>query len=111
MWGSRAATWSDNPVRAGSMKWHLIDEESLEERNIEVGYSHYKRTITRTYGLLMCGGKKEENHIAYRRDGSFWYDTKIPLVFKEYINISQANICAYCKKYRMKQLGIESQKI
>jgi len=102
MWASKASTWNATAIRAGSMKWHLVDETSLEEREIEVGWGEHRRKVPRTYGFLDCG-RKGRNHF----DGKY----KLPLVFKEDINISQANICAYCKKARMRELSISELKI
>lgn len=102
MWASKASTWNATAVRSGSMKWHLVDEASLEVRVIDVGWGVHKRAVNRTYGFLDCG-RKGRNHFDSKH--------KLPLVFKEAINISQANICAYCKKARMKELGIGEMKV
>ena len=103
MWGTKASTWTDNAQAAGSMKWHLVDETSFEERTFEIGWGQYRRPIKRTYGLLDCGRKGGQS--------TGYPHAKIPLVFKEKINLAQANICAHCKKARMRELGIESQQI
>lgn len=110
MWGSKAATWTDKPVRNGSMKWHLVDEDSLEERSIEIGWGEHKRSVPRTFGALMCGGRKHD-WMYYNNYINKYIDNRFALVLIETINMSQSNVCVYCKKFRMKQLGIPDKVI
>lgn len=102
MWGTKANIWSEKEYAAGSMKWHLVDEASLNSKMIEVGYGERKRAVPRTYGKLDCG-RKGNNSTGYYSD--------LPLVLRETLNISQSNICAYCKKARMKELELQSVQI
>jgi hypothetical protein len=97
MWGSRAETYSVKAKKASSMKWHLVDEASLEEREIEVGYGSYKQKTTRIYGALMCAGSPSD------------WTYRIPLVLKDTVNLNGSGICAYCKNFRLKELGLKEK--
>lgn len=100
MWGSKLATWTKKVKRAGSMKWHLVYEPSLEERVDSIGV-YIKEDVIRTFGYLDCGRKGPQE---------WWNDRyKIPLILKDTIDLNQANVCTYCKKARMKELGIKSK--
>lgn len=95
MWGTKATDWTVKEYATGSMKWHLIDEASLEEKEIEVGWGPHKKLAKRTFGVLDCGRKGRE-----------YFTYKIPLILKEEIKLSQSNVCVYCKKARLKEEGL-----
>lgn len=82
------------------MKWHLVDESSLEEKMVQIGWGNNKKLVKRTFGWLTCGD--EEMRFPAK---------KLTLVVKDTVNMSQSSVCAYCKKRRMKQLGIDDKVI
>lgn len=113
MWGTKAFVSNSKKVTAaGTMKWHLVDEECLEERIVAVGWRTPKDRVKVMYGHLMCGGKREPesfSHTYYDGTVYVWPNYKLPLVLKESIKLSNSRVCVYCKKFKMKEMGIEDQ--
>jgi hypothetical protein len=95
--------------KATTMKWHLVDEDSLEERVIDISNWYRKdQTALRTYGSLMCGGNKHEWKV-YNPYSNNWYDMRIPLILKDTVNLNGSGVCTYCKNYRLNELGLKQK--
>lgn len=92
--------WATSNKYYNSMKWHLTDPNSLEIYGEEIGWGSHKYVEERISIIIRC---------AAQIDDPKW-DAKYARLnnakIKEQIKLSQANICAYCKKARMKELGI-----
>jgi len=92
------------------MKWHLVDEDSLEEKMIEIGYGEHGKEVSRTFGALMCGGKKHEWKV-YNKYSDTYYDIRMPLVLKDTVNLNGNGVCTYCRNFRLEQLGLKDNKV
>lgn len=102
MWATAGSPYDVSNIRPhyGSMKWHLVDETSIEYREIEIHWA--KKIVTKPFGYLNCGRKN-----LVRPAHSF--DTKMLLVLKDTVNLNQSNVCTYCRKARKKELNIEDK--
>jgi hypothetical protein len=88
MWGKKAELFN-------SMKWHRVNEDSIEEREITVGWGKYQRKEMATFGTLDCS--------------SSGWNISLQLKLRKKINIFQANVCAYCRNRVLKELNIEAK--
>jgi len=107
MWGKPADTYGEKErIRYGtSHKWHLVDPDSLEQREIKSTNWYTKDLmIKRTFGAFMCGGKTYEWHY-YDKYGKKWRDERTPLILRDEINLNGSGVCYYCKKHRLKEMG------
>jgi hypothetical protein len=83
--------WATEDKFYNSMKWHLADGATVEEYE-DIDYWHNVEVRRRV--RLIC--PSSENHMYILNNAKF----------RDSLKLSQANICAYCKKQRMKELGI-----
>lgn len=90
--------WATRDQYGNSMKWHLADPDSVEIRQVEEGWGKYKKTVDRTFVLLMCGGKKPEPRLGFRE-----YEMQAKV--RDTINVYQNNVCSYCRNYMRAQIG------
>ena len=109
MWATKGSPYSikEERVYGNSMKWHLLDEESVEKRPVEVGWVQNRRTVEKTFGWLMCGGKKSSWISPPTRYDPKERDGRYIIITRDKINVMQANVCTYCRNYVLKQAGKE----
>ena len=98
MWATRDAPYS-------GMKWHLADPSSVEIYGEELGWGEFIYVVERISVVILCADsvKSPNWNVEHARlDGA-----KI----KESLKLSQANICVFCKKERMEELGLDDYPI
>lgn len=127
MWGAPAeAPWraSNKITKRRSHKWHLVNEDSLVKRSWDIDRWADSFTLHNVwYGVLNCGetvhpferepNALEQKYPTYRRmytpEGLI--DLRQPLILADKLKLSQSNICAICKRAKMKQLDLQNVEI
>lgn len=107
MWGKPGNPYTESDIAAygTSHKWHLVDPDSIEYRNITL---HWKQTVvSKPFGMYMCAGKKHS--WIYTDYNGKERDNRTLMVLKETINLNGSGVCAYCKNYRLKELGLKEK--
>jgi hypothetical protein len=88
--------WATKDQHYNSMKWHLADESTLEERIVDEGW---QGKLPKKFITITCGGVKPPE--------DFWH-TKIQVKVRDTINIYQNNVCSYCRNKVLRDEGIET---
>lgn len=82
-----------------SSKWHRIDPESVEYRDVDIGYWNKPKIVQRPFAKVTCGSNGTD---------SYW-GQKIQVDIKDKIDIMRSGVCAYCRKRTLKEQGLEAK--
>lgn len=96
MWGSSAEAYSTKLVKKPSMKWHLVKDVEYGTHIEKRYWGPDKVFENAAFGIFDC-------------DSVGFPDRKQLMVVKEQVNLAGTSVCTYCKRRRLKELGINGK--